>query len=97
MAPLHESLVFPEEIIYGKRWSNGGMEYRLIKLNRKAYERYKQHISTKADHRLSEEEWRNIVGLMMSPGWENFLVWPKEPNILCFRKRLCHVYTETTS
>lgn len=86
MAPLRESLVFPDEVIYGARWTDSSMEYRLVKLNRDAYERYKKHVATKPDPRLTETEWRSVVGLIMSPGWEHFLIWPKEPNILCFRK-----------
>lgn len=86
MGPLRESLVFPDEVVYGTRWTNAGVEYRLVKLDRPSYERYKKHMATKTDTHLTETEWRNIVGLTMSPGWEHFLLWPKEPNILCFRK-----------
>lgn len=84
--PPRESLVFPDDTIYGQRWTEGNTEYRLVKLNREAYEKYKKYVVTKADPRLSESEWRRIVGLRMSPGWQHFLIWPKEPNILLFKR-----------
>lgn len=85
MAP-RESLVFPSDVVYGQRWTEDGLEYRLVKLNREAYEKYRKFCLTKPNMKLTEAEWRGIVGLRMSPGWIHFLLWPKEPNILCFRR-----------
>lgn len=85
MAP-RESLIFPDETAYGQRWVEGNTEFRLVKLNKEAFDRYRKYSITKTHKLLTEQEWRNIIGLRMSPGWTHFLIWPKEPNILCFKR-----------
>ena len=37
---------------------------------------------------LSEDEWRHGLGLKMTPGWQHYLVFGPEPNVLMFRRPL---------
>ena len=39
----------------------------------------------RADKLLSEYEWRKL-GVRQSRGWEHYLIYEPEPNILLFRK-----------
>ena len=36
---------------------------------------------------MTEEEWRKI-GLQQSAGWVHYAVFPPEPNVLLFRRKL---------
>eukprot|EP01054_Gregarina_sp_Poly1_P002657 Gregarina_sp_Poly_1__2656@NODE_1724_length_3457_cov_21_558702_g908_i2_p3_GENE_NODE_1724_length_3457_cov_21_558702_g908_i2NODE_1724_length_3457_cov_21_558702_g908_i2_p3_ORF_typecomplete_len101_score10_17CKS/PF01111_19/2_5e18PH_8/PF15409_6/0_024_NODE_1724_length_3457_cov_21_558702_g908_i211651467 len=90
MGCVRPTLNYPEDVVYGERFSGGdGFDYRFVTLPKMMYLQYRK-LLTEKKHRgslplLEESEWRDL-GLIMSVGWVHHMIWRREPNILCFRR-----------
>lgn len=62
--------------------SNQIYEYRHVKLKLEA--RKELPIPMRL---LTEQEWRKL-GVMQSPGWEHYTIYPPEPFVLLFRRKI---------
>ena len=69
----------PSYIIYSDKYYDERFEYRHVIISKDA----EDHIPK--GKLLSEFEWRDI-GVQMSPGWEHYLIYEPEPNVIFFRR-----------
>lgn len=83
---------FPNEIEYSQHYTDDFYEYRHVILDKKAFDIYRQHIKVTKQKILTENEWRNMLGIRQTKGWAHFMVIPCDPNILIFRRSKYYDY-----
>jgi len=91
MGPKDGRSRLPQEVVYshaygGLRIEHVGYEFRHVHLDKATMKKY-WAISDKGSKLLTESQWRDKLGLEMSPGWQNYsLCVSNEPHILLFKK-----------
>lgn len=68
----------PSDITYSDKYQDNYYEYRHVELPQRI---------AKPRRLLSDTEWR-ALGINQSRGWEHYMLWEREPHILCFRRPL---------
>jgi cyclin-dependent kinase regulatory subunit CKS1 len=69
---------YPNEIVYSERYYAEGYEWRFVRLP-------KEITRSKPSRILSVREWREL-GVQMSTGWENYVYYTHERNVLLFKR-----------
>lgn len=69
---------YPKEIEYGSKYHDTYYEYRNVNLPKELKKKLTGNL-------LSEKEWREL-GIILSKGWQHFMIYKKEPHVLLFRR-----------
>jgi len=72
---------FPTEIEYSEKYADDTFEYRHVKLPKMIFQKMPR------ERLLSEKEWRSL-GVQQSLGWTHYELYPPEPFVLLFRRKL---------
>ena len=72
---------FPDEITHGQKYNDENYEYKSVYLPKKIFQQMIKNTL------LSEVECSQL-GIIHSKGWEHYLIFKNEPNVLQFRRPL---------